>query len=136
MGAGRAIDEHLVVLDEAAFGETTEVIPKFEFVLPCDPAAPWRGAHGGHAFFAYSTNFLVDIENAIIVDVEATTAIRQAEVLAGRRKIELSRTVRPLGAPAVRLVRGHRIGSSPARDAFYSSNQGDAYLSPHRQLAS
>ncbi|MGY2990017.1 hypothetical protein ACVI1K_007364 [Bradyrhizobium sp. USDA 4508] len=48
------------------------------------------GAHGGQAFFAYSTNYLVDIENAIIVDVEATTAIRQAEVLAAKRMIERS----------------------------------------------
>lgn len=38
----------------------------------------------------YSTNYLVDIENAIIVDVEATTAIRQAEVLAAKRMIERS----------------------------------------------
>jgi hypothetical protein len=33
-----------------------------------------------------STNYLVDVENAIIVDVEATTAIRQAEVLAVKRQ--------------------------------------------------
>src|SRR5208282_3079308 len=32
----------------------------------------------------------VDIDNAIIVDVEATTAIRQAEVLAAKRMIERS----------------------------------------------
>jgi hypothetical protein len=51
-------------------------------VSPSDPAARWTGAHGGQAFFAYSTNYLVDVENAIIIDVEATTAIRQAEVLA------------------------------------------------------
>ena len=30
------------------------------------------------------TNYLIDVENAIIVDVEATTAIRQAEVLAAK----------------------------------------------------
>jgi hypothetical protein len=59
-------------------------------VSPSDPAARWTGAHGGQAFFAYSTNYLVDIENAIIVDVEATTAIRQAEVLAAKRMIERS----------------------------------------------
>ena len=47
-------------------------------------------AHGGQAFFAYSTNYLIDVENAIIVDVEATTAIRQAEVLAAKRMIERS----------------------------------------------
>src|SRR6516225_8478568 len=85
---GRAIDEYLAVLDDAAFGAATEVTPKF--VSPSDPAARWTGAHGGQAFFAYSTNYLVDVENAIIVDVEATTAIRQAEVLAAKRMIERS----------------------------------------------
>jgi hypothetical protein len=42
------------------------------------------------AFFAYSTNFLIDVDNGVIVDVEATTAIRQAEVLAAKRMIERS----------------------------------------------
>jgi hypothetical protein len=32
----------------------------------------------GRPSFAYSTNYLIDVEHAIIVDVEATTAIRQA----------------------------------------------------------
>ena len=84
----RAIDEYLAVLDDAAFGAATEVTPKF--VSPADPAARWTGAHGGQAFFAYSTNYLIDVEHAVIVDVEATTAIRQAEVLAARRMIERS----------------------------------------------
>src|SRR6201985_2021571 len=86
--AGRAIDEYLAVLDAAAFGAATEIVPKF--ISPADPAARWTGAHGGQAFFAYSTNYLIDVENAIIVDVEATTAIRQAEVLAAKRMIERS----------------------------------------------
>jgi transposase len=86
--SGRAINEYLAVLDDAAFGAATEVTPKF--VSPSDPAARWTGAHGGQAFFAYSTNYLIDVENAIIVDVEATTAIRQAEVLAAKRMIERS----------------------------------------------
>ena len=60
----------MAVLDDAAFGAATEVTPKF--VSPSDPAARWAGAHGRQAFFAYSTNYLVDVENAIIVDVEAT----------------------------------------------------------------
>jgi hypothetical protein len=59
-------------------------------VWPSDPVARWTGAHGGQAFFAYSTNYLIDVENAIIVDVEATTAIRQAEVLAAKRMVERS----------------------------------------------
>src|SRR5690348_13446265 len=86
--AGRAIEEYLAVLDDAAFGAATEVTPKF--ISPSDPAARWTGAHGGQAFFGYSTNYLIDVENAVIVDVEATTAIRQAEVLAVRRMIEHS----------------------------------------------
>ncbi|TCS98805.1 transposase [Aquabacter spiritensis] len=86
--AGRAVEEYLAVLDDAAFGAATEVTPKF--LSPADPAARWTGAHGGQAFFAYSTNYLIDVENAIIVDVEATTAIRQAEVLAAKRMIERS----------------------------------------------
>lgn len=83
---GHAVDEYLAVLDDAAFGAATEVVPKF--ISPADPAARWTGAHGGQAFFAYSTNYLIDVENAIIVDVEATTAIRQAEVFAAKRMIE------------------------------------------------
>jgi transposase len=86
--SGRAVEEYLAVLDDAAFGAATEVTPKF--ISPADPAARWTGAHGGQAFFAYSTNYLIDVENAVIVDVEATTAIRQAEVLAAKRMIERS----------------------------------------------
>jgi len=37
-------------------------------------------------------NSLVDVENAIIVDVEATTAIRQAEVLAAKRIANRTKT--------------------------------------------
>jgi transposase len=86
--AGRAVEEYLAVLDDAAFGAASEVTPKF--IAPADPAARWTAAHRGPAFFAYSTNYLIDVANAIIVDVEATTAIRQAEILAAKRMIERS----------------------------------------------
>jgi hypothetical protein len=87
-GASRAAEEYLAVLDDAAFGAATEVTPKF--IAPADPAARWTAAHRGPAFFAYSNNYLIDVENAMIVDVEATTAIRQAEVLAAKRMVERS----------------------------------------------
>jgi hypothetical protein len=64
----------------------SDVTPKF--VLPSDPAAQWTGALRGPAFFAYATNYLIDTDNAVIVDVEATRAIRQAEVGAARTMIE------------------------------------------------
>src|SRR5215217_1603193 len=76
------------VLDDAVFGAATEVTPKF--IAPADPATRWTAAHRGPAFFAYSANYLIDTDNAIIVDVEATTAIRQAEVLAAKRMVERS----------------------------------------------
>ena len=86
--AGRVVEEYLAVLDDAAFGAASEVTPKF--IAPSDPATRWTAAHRGPAFLAYSTNYLIDVDNAIIVDVEATTAIRQAEILAAKRMIERS----------------------------------------------
>jgi hypothetical protein len=65
--SSRAVDEYLAVPDDAGFGAATEVTPKF--VSPVDPAARWTGAHGGQAFFGYSDNYLINIDNSIIVDV-------------------------------------------------------------------
>jgi transposase len=106
--AGRAVQEYLAVLDDAAFGAATEVTPKF--ISPADPAARWTGAHGGQAFFAYATNYLIDTEHAIIVDVEATTAIRQAEVLAAKRMIV--RTTESLTVQPRRLLGDSAYGSA------------------------
>ena len=76
-------------LDDAAFGAASDVTPKF--VSPSDPAAQWTGALRGPAFFAYANNYLIDTRHAIIVDVEATRAIRQAEVGAARTMIDTNR---------------------------------------------
>ena len=43
---------------------------------------------GGQAQFCYATNYLIDVENAVIVDVDARTAVRQAEGTAAKRMIE------------------------------------------------
>jgi transposase len=84
--ASRSVREYLATLDEAAGGAATEVEPKF--VSPSDPAAQWTGAQRGPAFFAYADNYLVDVRSAIIVDVEASRAVRQAEVGAARTMID------------------------------------------------
>src|ERR1700731_3735395 len=55
---GRAVEEYIAVLDDAAFGAASEVTPKF--IAPADPATRWTAAHRGPAFFAYSTNYLID----------------------------------------------------------------------------
>jgi transposase len=81
----RATQEYLDTLDDAAFGGATSVKPRT--LSPADPAARFTGANGDRAFFAYSTNYLVDLENAVIVDVEATAPIRQAEAGAAQTMI-------------------------------------------------
>ena len=84
--SSHAIDEYLATLDDAAFGAATPVTPAR--ISPSDPAARYTSAHGGEAQFCYATNYLIDVQHAVIVDVEATTAIRQAEVTAAKRMIE------------------------------------------------
>jgi len=84
--ASRAVKEYMAALDDAAFGAATKVTPKF--VSPSDPAAQWTGAMRGPAFFAYSDNYLIDVKVGIIMDVEASRAIRQAEVGASKTMIE------------------------------------------------
>lgn len=106
--ASRAIDEYLAVLDAAAFGAATPVTPKF--ISPADPASRWTGANKGLAFFAYATNYLIDLDHAVIVDVEASTAVRQAEVTAACTMIE--RVQDRFGLWPVRLAADTAYGSA------------------------
>jgi len=85
-GASRAMREYLATLDDAAFGAASKVTPKF--ISRSDPAAQWTGAMRGPAFFAYADNYLIDVKVGIIMDVEASRAIRQAEVGASKTMIE------------------------------------------------
>ena len=107
--AGRAVAEYLEVLDDAAFGGATPVEPKR--VSLTDPAARWTAATRDAAFYSYSTNYLIDLDHAVIVDVEATTSVRQAEVLAQRRMIE--RTQERFGLWPEKLVADTAYGSAP-----------------------
>lgn len=84
--ASRAVQEYLATLDATAFGAASDVTPKF--VSRSDPAAQWTGAQRGPAFFAYSDNYLIDLKAGVIMDVEASRAIRQAEVGAEQTMIE------------------------------------------------
>lgn len=106
--AKRAVAEYLNTLDDAAFGAATPVEPKF--VSPVDPAARWTASWGGPAVYAYCTNYLIDVEHAIIVDVEPSTAVRQAEVTAAKTMIE--RTHDDLGLWPRRLIADTGYGSA------------------------
>ena len=104
----RAVTEYLAVLDDTAFGAATEVAPKF--ISPTDPAARWTAAAGGPACYAYCDNYLIDVEHAVIVDVEATTAVRQAEV--GAAQVMLTRTAERFGLWPERLIADTGYGSA------------------------
>ena len=106
--ASRAVKEYLATLDDAGFGAASDVTPKF--VSPSDPAAQWTGAMRGPAFFAYADNYLVDVKFGVIVDVEATRAIRQAEV--GAAKTMIDRTEERLGLKPERLAADTAYGSA------------------------
>ena len=121
--SSRAINEYFAVLDDAAFGSATPVTPKF--ISPADPASRWTGANKGLAFFAYATNYLIDLDHAVIVDVEASTAVRQAEVTAARTMIERVREQHDL-APH-RLAADTAYGSAEMLD-WLVNDQG---IEPH-----
>jgi transposase len=106
--SSRAVSEYLSVLDDAAFGAATPVEPKS--ISPTDPAARYTAAGNTPAVYAYSDNYLVDLKNAVIMDVEATTAIRQAEV--GAAKTMIDRTAEHFDVAPSRLVADGGYGSA------------------------
>ncbi len=82
----RAAQEYLETLDNAAFGAASPVQPKF--VAKSDPAAQWTRAEESRPYCVFATNYLIDTKNSVIMDVEATRAIRQAEVGASRTMLD------------------------------------------------
>lgn len=106
--APRAVREYLDTLDDAAFGAATETTPKF--TAHADPASQWTGALKGPAFFAYADNYLIDTDHAIVVDVEATRAVRQAETGAARTMID--RTMDRFGLWPERLIADKAYGTA------------------------
>jgi len=122
-GVSRAMQEYLATLDDAAFGAASEVTPKF--VSPSDPAAQWTGAMRGPAFFAYADNYLIDVKFGIIMDVEASRAIRQAEVGAAKTMIE--RTEARFDIKPARLAADTAYGSGANLDWLVT----DKKIAPH-----
>src|SRR5208283_4202133 len=79
----RAVDEYLEGLErDGQIGATPKNISL------TDPAARWTAAPGCSAYFAYSTNYLVDVHAGVIVDVEATAAHRIEETEATKTMID------------------------------------------------
>lgn len=81
--ATRPIREYLAALEE-----TNDPKPMPKEISLTDPAASWTAANGGLPFFAYSTNYLVDLDAGIILDVEASVVSKTAEAEATQTMIE------------------------------------------------
>jgi hypothetical protein len=118
--SSRAVAEYLSVLDDAAFGAATPKEPTS--ISPTDPAARFTAAADTPAFYAYADNYLVDLKNAVIMDVEATTVVRQAEV--GAAKTMIDRTAERFDLKPSRLV----------GDAGYGSGEMVAWLVDERGI--
>lgn len=112
--ASRAVREYLDALDEAnPIGGDDDVDPPApgKNVTLTDPAARWTAAPGGPAFYAHSTNYLIDLDAGIIVDVEAIPAHRSMEVESTKTMIE--RVEQRFGLKPDRLVGDTAYGTAP-----------------------
>jgi hypothetical protein len=94
-------------------------------VSPSDSAAQWTGALKGPAFFAYADNYLIDVRCGVIVDVEASRAVRQAEVGAARTMLEWAEE--RFGLKPQRLAADSAYGAAPMLNWLVEDKQ----ITPH-----
>jgi transposase len=81
----RAVSEFLSGLDDED-PNADRKLPKV--ISPTDPCSAWTAKANKRVQFGYGLNYLIDIENAVIVDVEATPARTYDEVAATKTMIE------------------------------------------------
>ena len=116
----RAVNEYLEGLDQVG---QIGVTPKN--ISLTDPAARWTAALGCPAYFAYSTNYLVDVHAGVIVDVEATAAHRTEETEATKTMID--RVQERLGMKPSRLIGDTAYGTG----AMLGWLVDDKQIEPH-----
>jgi transposase len=116
----RAVHEYLQALEQdGQLGVTPSNISL------TDPAARWTAAPGGPAFYAYSTNYLVDVHAGVIVDVEATPAYRIEETEATKTMVE--RVEDRFGIKPKRLIGDTAYGTA----ALLSWMVDEKHIEPH-----
>jgi transposase len=103
----RAAAEFLAGLDDED-PDANRTPPKL--ISPTDPCSAWTAKANKRVQFGYGLNYLIDIETAIIVDVEATPARTYDEVAATKTMIE--RTDERLGLKPERLVADTAYGTA------------------------
>jgi len=84
--ASRPVQEYLSALESD--NPPTNPKQKPKAISPTDPTAAWTARGRNKVMFGYSLNYLMDMENAVIVDVEATPTRISKEVNATETMIE------------------------------------------------
>ncbi len=115
----RPVREYLEALDNDPFAKRTQ-----KKVSVTDPMAQWAGDKGSAEFY-YCTNYLIDIEYNIILDVEPTPAHRTAEVASTRTMI--NRVEKSLDMKPERLMADTAYGSAAMLDWVVAQKQ----IEPH-----
>ncbi len=136
----RAVAEFLTALDDNP--EADRKLPKV--ISPVDPCSAWTAKVNKRVQFGYGLNYLIDIDNALIVDVEATPARTYDEVAA--TKTMITRTEERLGLKPDRLAADTAYGTgkflgwlmrvSAAALRLPSENAPSIRLSPNYLLPS
>jgi hypothetical protein len=103
----RAVREYLAGMDAEAEPNPDRKPPKV--ISPSDPCSAWTAKANKRVQFGYGLNYLIDIENAVIVDVEPTPARTYDEVEA--TKTMLDRTERRLRLKPKRLAADTAYGT-------------------------
>ena len=102
----RPVAEFLGALDDED-ADADRKVPKV--ISPVDPCSAWTAKANKRVQFGYGLNYMIDIEYAVIVDVEATPARTYDEVAATRMMIE--RTEQTLGLKPERLAADTAYGT-------------------------
>jgi transposase len=103
----RAVKEYLAALEAEVEPNPDRKPPKV--ISTSDPCSAWTAKANKRVQFGYGLNYLIDIENAVIVDVEATPARTYDEVAATKTMIE--RTDKRLGFKPKRLAADTAYGT-------------------------
>lgn len=82
----RAVKEYLEALESENSPINSKKKPKA--MSPTDPMAAWTTRGRNKVMFGYSLNYLIDMENAVVLDVEATPTRITKEVEAARTMLE------------------------------------------------
>ena len=93
-------------------------------ISPVDPCSAWTAKSNKRVQFGYGLNYLIDVENAVIVDVEATPARTYDEVAAS--KVMVKRTEERFGLKPSRLAADTAYGTGRFLDWLITAG-----IAPH-----